>query len=139
MINLDLSFVVTILYVIVLYIFMSHFFFGPITHTLKKRRELIDGRLEEARKRIQEIESKAAEYEQALRKARSEAYRQQELQRQRALQEKAELVSSAKSEAARAVHEGRAQIASQAAAARKKIETEIETFARKLAAAVLKD
>ena len=139
MINLDLSFVVTILYVIVLYIFMSYFFFRPITHTLKKRRELIDGRLEEARKRIQEVESKASEYEQALRKARSDAYRQQELQRQRALQEKAELVSSAKSEAARAVHEGRAQIASQAAAARKKIETEIETFARKLAAAVLKD
>src|SRR5712692_5053428 len=110
MLNVDLSMLVTVLYVIILYLFLSRFFFGPIVQILHKRRELTEGRLEESRKRLETVEKRTSEYEQALRDARSDAYRQQEMQRERALAEKAGLVSKAKSEAGRAVQEGRARL-----------------------------
>lgn len=139
MINLDFSLVVTILYVIILYLFMNRFFFGPVTRILKQRRELIEGRLEGARQRIEQVEQKTTDYEQALRSARAEAYRQQEVQRERALVEKSDLVAQAKSEAEKAVEEGRARLAAQAEATRKKIEGELDAFAKKLTTAILRD
>ena len=139
MINVDFSFVVTVLYVGILYIFLSRCFFGPVTRILRTRRELIEGRLESSRKRLELVEQKTAEYERALQTARTEAYRQQEMQRERALADKTDLVAKAKSEADKSVEEGRLRIAAQAEAARKKIETEIDTLAKNLTNAILRD
>ena len=139
MLNIDFSVVVTVLYLIILYLFLSRVFFGPINQILKKRHELIEGRLEDSRKRLELVEQKTAEYEQAIRTARSEAYRQQEVQRERALAEKADLVAKAKSEAQKAVEEGRARLAAQADTARKKIESEVDALAKRLATAILRD
>src|SRR5689334_20287796 len=113
MINVDASLLVTIVYVIILYIFLSRFFFGPISHILEKRHELIEGRLESARKRLELVELRTSEYEQGLRAARSEAYRRQELERESALMKKAELLSEAKKQADRTVEEGRASLNAQ--------------------------
>src|SRR5688572_29592342 len=99
MLNVDLSMLVTVLYVIILYVFLSRFFFGPLTEILRKRRELIEGRLEDSRKRLEIVEQKTSEYEQKLRTAKSEVYHQQETQRELALTEKADLVAKAKIEA----------------------------------------
>ncbi len=77
MLNVDFSMLVTVLYVIVLYPFLSRLFFRPIVEILHTRRELIEGRLEESRKRLEIVEERTGEYEQAMRNARSEAYRQQ--------------------------------------------------------------
>ena len=139
MINVDFSFLVTVLYVIILYIFLSRCFFGPVTRILRARRELIEGRLEGSRKRLELVEQKTAEYERALQTARTEAYRQQEMQRERAMAEKTDLVAKAKSVAAKSVEEGRVRIAAQAETARKKIETEIDTLAKNLTTAILRD
>ncbi len=139
MINVDLSFLVTVVYVIILYIFLSRVFFGPMTQILHKRRALIEGRLEEARTRMEQVEQRTAEYEQALRTSRAEAYRLQEKERERALTEKTELIARAKSEADKAVQEGRARLTAEAQAARKKMEAEIDTLASKLTTAILRD
>src|SRR5215467_11339511 len=121
MLNVDLSMLVTVLYVILLYLFLSRFFFGPVTQILNKRRQLIEGRLEESRKRIEVVEKRTEEYEQAMRTARAEAYAQQEIERDKTLSEKAELVSKAKREAEAAVQEGRTRLVAEAEAARNKI------------------
>ena len=139
MINVDFSFLVTVLYVIILYIFLSRCFFGPVSRVLRTRRELIEGRLEDSRKRLELVERKTTEYERELQTARAEAYRQQEIQRERALAEKEDLVAKAKSESEKSVVEGRVRIAAQAEAARKKIETEIDVLAKKLTTAILRD
>src|SRR5438874_2354360 len=99
MINIDPSLLVTVLYVIILYIFLNYFFFGPVSSTLAKRRELIDGRLEDARKRMELVEQRSSEYEQALKVARTEAYRKQEQERELALAEKTNLISEARKQA----------------------------------------
>lgn len=139
MINVDFSLVVTILYVIVLYIFLNRFFFGPITRILHQRRELIEGRLEDARKRMEHVELRTSEYELALRNARTEAYRQQEVLREHALAEKAELIARAKAEAEKTVQEGRARLGAQAQSVRKQIESDIDGLAKKLTTAILRD
>ena len=139
MLNVDYSMLVTVLYVIILYLFLSRFFFGPVTEILNKRRSLIEGRLEESRKRLEIVEKRTAEYEQALRAARTEAYKQQETQRDRALTEKAELVAKAKAEAEAAVQEGRDRLRAEAEAARQKLASEVDSLAKKLTTAILRD
>ena len=139
MLNVDLSMLVTVLYVIILYLFLSRFLFGPIVEILHKRRDLIEGRLEESRKRLETVEQRTSEYEQAMRNARSDAYRQQETQRDHALREKAELVAQAKKEAENAIQEGRARLAAEAEAARQKIAGEVDTLAKNLTTAILRD
>jgi F-type H+-transporting ATPase subunit b len=139
MLNVDFSMLVTVLYVIILYLFLSRFFFRPFVEILHKRRDLIEGRIEEARRRLEVVEQRTAEYEQAMRTARTEGYRHQELQRERALTEKAELVAKAKSEAEKAVHEGRASLTAEAEAARTKLKAEVDTLAKRLASTILRD
>ena len=139
MLNVDLSMLVTVLYVIILYFFLSRFFFGPLVQILNRRRELIEGRLEESRKRLEVVEKRTAEYESAMRAARSEVYRQQEIQRDKALSEKAELVAKAKAEAESAVQAGRARLTAEAEAARKKIDVDVDSLAKKLTTAILRD
>jgi F-type H+-transporting ATPase subunit b len=139
MLNVDLSMLVTVLYVIILYLFLSRFFFGPVVQILNKRRQLIEGRLEESRKRIEVVEKRTEEYEQAMRTARADAYRQQEIERDKALSEKAELVAKAKREAETAVQEGRARLRSEADAARGKISDDLDVLARKLTTTILRD
>jgi F-type H+-transporting ATPase subunit b len=139
MLNVDLSMLVTVLYVIILYLFLSRFFFGPVAQILNKRRQLIEGRLEESRKRIEIVEKRTEEYEQAMRSARTEAYRLQEIERDKALSEKAELVSKAKREAEAAVQEGRVRLLAEADAARDKISGDLDLLAKKLTTAILRD
>jgi F-type H+-transporting ATPase subunit b len=130
---------VTVVYVIILYLFLSRFFFNPLTEILRKRRALIEGRLEDSRKRLDIVEQKTSEYEQALRNAKSEAYHRQEIQRERTLAERADLIAKAKNEAEKAIEEGRASLAAQAESARKKIENEVDTLAKQLTTAILRD
>jgi F-type H+-transporting ATPase subunit b len=139
MLNVDLSMFVTVLYVILLYLFLTRFFFRPITTILKRRREFIEGRLEESRKRLEIVEQKTSEYEQTMRSARSEAYRHQELQREGALVEKTQLVAKAKTEAEHAVHEARGRLAAEAAAARQRMSEQVDTLAKQLTTAILRD
>ena len=139
MINVDLSFLVTVLYVIVLYIFLSRFFFGPLNRVLKTRHGLIEGRLEEARKRMEQVELRTSEHEQALKAARNEAYLRQEKEREGALMRKAELLSEAKKQADETLAAGRAQLTAQGEQIRKKLEAEVDTLAKKLTTSILRD
>jgi F-type H+-transporting ATPase subunit b len=139
MINLDFSLVVTILYLIILYAFMSRFFFGPVLRVLDERRQLIEGRLENAHQRMAQAEQKAAEYESALKAARTEVYRGQETHREKALSERAGIVMEAKASAEKAVQEGRSRIAAEAAAARKHLEGEVDNLAGRLTTSILRD
>jgi F-type H+-transporting ATPase subunit b len=139
MLNVDFSMLVTVLYVIILYLFLNRFFFGPVVQILNKRRQLIEGRLEESRKRIEVVEKRTEEYEQAMRTARADAYRQQEIERDKALSDKAELVAKAKREAETAVQEGRARLRSETDAARAKISGDLDALARKLTTTILRD
>src|SRR5438552_17884504 len=105
MLNIDFSVAVTVLYLIILYLVLSRFLFGPINEILKKRHELIEGRLEDASKRLEEAELQTAEYEQAIRNARREAYSEQEVQKARGQAEQPDHVEQARGGAGKAQRE----------------------------------
>src|SRR5262245_50494765 len=110
MINLDpLSIAITIFYVTILYIFLSRFFFGPISKILDERKQLTVGRLESAQQKLAEVDRKTAEYEQTIRAAKAEAYRKQEVSREEALAARSALISKTKAEADKTVQEARAR------------------------------
>ncbi len=140
MIDLDpFSILVTILYVGLLYVFLSKFFFGPVTRILEERRAAIEGRLEQAENRIAEVEKKTAEYEAAIREARSEGYRNQETIRGGALEDKARLLAEAREEAEKLIDEARARLAAETADAKKRLESEIDALAARLSETLLPD
>ena len=139
MINLDLSILVTIFYVAILYVFLSRFFFGPLTRILDQRRAAIQGRLEAAEARIRDIESKTADYEAALREARSEAYQQQEAIRDGALEAKAELLVAARRETEQMIEEARKKLGVETTEAKKRLEADIDVLAARLSKTLLQE
>ena len=139
MIKLDYSLFVTIFYVVVLYAFMNHFFFRPITRILHERRQLIEGRLQAAQQSVARADKKTGEYEAALKSARTETFRSQESQREKALAEKAELLSHAKLEADKTVQDARTRLLSEAETAGRKLDTEIAGLASQLTSTLLQD
>jgi F-type H+-transporting ATPase subunit b len=139
MLNIDLSALVTVLYIIIVYVFLSRVFFGPVVKVMNERKRLIEGRLDEAHKRMAQAERKATEYETALKTAQGEAYRVQEANREKALLEKTELVTRAKLEAEKAVEKGRERIATEAESAKQQLVTQADTLARQLKTSILRD
>jgi F-type H+-transporting ATPase subunit b len=140
MINPDLfTLLVTIIYVAILYVFLSKFFFGPLTRILAERRQATEGSLEEAVRRIDEVEKKTAEYESALREARAEAYKHQETIREEALEERARLLNDARREADRIIVNAHARLETETAEARKDLEGEIDALASRLSGTLLQD
>lgn len=139
MIKLDYSLFVTIFYVVVLYAFLNHFFFRPISHVLHERRQLIEGRLQASQQSVLEADQKSAEYELALKAARAETFRLQEAQRERALAERAELLNGAKIETDKTVQEARTRLNAEAASATQKLDSEVAGLAKELTAAFLQD
>jgi F-type H+-transporting ATPase subunit b len=139
MIKLDYSLVVTIVYVVVLYAFMSHFFFKPIVRVLHERRRLIEGRIQSAQQSVADADRKAGEYENALKAARAETFRRQESQRELALAERTELLSRTKVETDKTVQEARVRLMSEAEAASRKLDTQVDGLARELTTALLQD
>jgi len=140
MIDLDpFSILVTIIYVGVLYIFLSKFFFGPVTGILEERRAAIEGRLEQAQSRIEEVEKKTAEYESSIREAQSEAHRYQKAIRDGALEERARLLVEARDEAKQLIDQARAKLGAETVFAKKRLESEIDTLAKRLSETLLQD
>ena len=139
MIDLDLSILVTILYVAILYWFLSRFFFGPVTRILAERRAAIEGSLEEAARRIAEVEKRTAEYEASVRETRSEAYKHQETILYGALKERARLLADARQQADAIIADARARLSTETAEPRKRLEGEIDALASRLAETLLQD
>jgi len=139
MIKLDYTLFVTIFYVVVLYVFMTHFFFKPIVRVLHERRRLIEGRIQAAQQSVAEADRKAGEYENTLKAARAETFRRQELQREQALAERTELLGRTKGETDKTVQEARVRLLSEAEAASSRLDSQVDNLARELTTALLQD
>jgi F-type H+-transporting ATPase subunit b len=94
---------------------------GPLTATLKKRRELTEGAMEEAGKAIARAEARTAEYAEKLRMARAEAYKVREQRVKQWNAERDAALDSARKVAAEKLGKARAEVEAEAAAARQAI------------------
>ncbi len=110
---------------------------GPLTETLKKRRALTQGAMEDARKAIERAEARAAEYAEKLRQARAEAYKLREQRMQQWTAERDAALEAARKTAGDKVSQARAAVEAEAAQARQAIETAASDLASLVVRAVL--
>lgn len=110
---------------------------GPLTATLKQRRALTAGAMEDAQKAIAEAEARTAEYSEKLRQARAEVYK---LREQRVKQWNAErdtALEAARHSASLKVGKARAELDAEAATARQSIQASAAELAAQAVRAVL--
>ena len=139
MIKLDYSLFVTIFYVVILYVFLSNFLFKPILQVLQERRRLIEGRLQAAQQSVADADQKSLEYENALKAARSETFRSQEVLREKAIAERTELLTRTKMETDKTVQEARIRLRAEADSASRQLDSQVDTLARELTSALLQE
>ena len=127
----------TFFLVLVLHFYLRRVFFSPLEKVLKSREEATEGARRQAALSLEMAEKKAAEYEESLRHARTEVYKEQEQHRKQWRDEQAALVEDARRKASAMVEDARNQIESEAAAARISLEKQAESLAEEISTAIL--
>ncbi|HVN93753.1 MAG TPA: ATP synthase F0 subunit B [Terracidiphilus sp.] len=110
---------------------------GPLTATLKKRRALTEGAMEDARKAVADAEAKTAEYGERLRVARAEAYKVREQRVKQWNAERDSALDAARKAAGDKVRQAKAEFDAEAAQARKALEAAAADLAGQAVRAVL--
>ena len=127
----------TFILVLLLHFYLKRMFFAPIERTLKAREEATEGARKQAEAALANAEKRAAEYEAALRAARAELAREQELRRNQWRAESAATIVDARAAAHAAAKQARAEIAAEAAAARQALASESQALAGDIARSIL--
>jgi F-type H+-transporting ATPase subunit b len=109
----------------------------PLAKVLAERHSRTEGAVEKARAAIAYAEARTADYEQRLREARLAIFRNQEAQRQKALQARAEAVAQARSHAHAEVEAARAGIAQEKEDAQAGLQAEAQNLASEIIKVVL--
>lgn len=110
---------------------------GPLTATLKQRRTLTAGAMEDAQKAIAEAEARTAEYAEKLRQARAEVYKIREQRVKQWSTERDAALDAARHSAGLKVSEARGELDTEAAAARQTIQGSAGELAAQAVRAVL--
>jgi F-type H+-transporting ATPase subunit b len=127
----------TIVLFIVLVLSYQFLIQGPLTATLKKRRALTEGALEDAQKAIAEAEARAAEYAAKLRQARAEVYKVREQRVKQWNAERDAALETARKASGVKVSQAKAELEAEAATARQTIQDSTGDLARQVVQAVL--
>jgi F-type H+-transporting ATPase subunit b len=110
---------------------------SPLTAALKKRRALTLGAMEDARKAIEEVERRTAEYAARLRQARAEAYKLREARIRQWNQERDAALDAARKNSGNKVRQAAGEIEAEAAQARQTIQASAAELAAQAVRAVL--
>jgi F-type H+-transporting ATPase subunit b len=127
----------TVIFLILLHIYLKAVLWGPLNRTLKERRKLTQGAREVAEASLTAASRKAEEYEAKLRDARAVVYKQQEEIRKGWLEEQAQQLAEARARSESTVKVAREGIAQDAAAARKSLQDTSAAVADQIVATVL--
>jgi F-type H+-transporting ATPase subunit b len=127
----------TFFLVILLHFFLKAVFFKPLETILAARKEATEGARQQAAASLDLATAKAAAYEESIRAARNEMYKEQEELRKKWRDENAARVLEARKRAEAMVKEAKAQIAAQAAEARQSLQASAQNLADQITVQVL--
>lgn len=127
----------TFVLVLILSFFVRILYLKPLDKLLAERSRLTEGARQAAADSLKSADSKIAEYQQALRNARNEIYKEQAEFLQKLHAEQAELAKAARLESEARVAEIKLSIAKEADTARENIEAQADTLASQIADAIL--
>jgi F-type H+-transporting ATPase subunit b len=117
---------------------LNRTFFRPINRILADRDKNKGGRSGEARDILEQVDSKLAKYDSAMREARSEGYDLIESERNSASTERVSRLETVKQEVTKTVETEKTSIQQQAEKARREIAAEAQKMAEKISSNILK-
>jgi F-type H+-transporting ATPase subunit b len=127
----------TFLLLLILHFYLRTMFYGPLGKALKQRQDATTGFKKQAADAIANAESKAAQYEEALRAARGEIYREQEETRKRWRAEQTAAVAGLRGSMEADVAEKRSHILAEKQAQQAALSVRSEELAEQIANSVL--
>jgi len=127
----------TFFLVIILAVFVKFLYLRPLEKVLAERFRLTEGARKAAEESLKSADTKIAEYQEALSRARHEIYQEQAGYLQKLHAEQAELARAARLESDGRVAAIKLSIAQEANTAREKLELQSESFAAEIADAIL--
>jgi F-type H+-transporting ATPase subunit b len=135
--ELFLAAVPTVLIVFLFYLFLRWSFFGPMGRVLAERASRIEGARKDRASFHAAGQEKERAYREALRKARTEIFAEQEAARRVMLEERSAAVQQARTRASAEIQTARTRIAAEQEAARGELEASSRQLADEIARAVL--
>ena len=127
----------TFVLVLLLHQYLKAVFFKPLERVLAERREATEGARKKAAESLERAAAKTAAYEESLRAARNEIYREHEEVRRKWLNEQSAQILEAKTKAEAAVKESRAQLAAEAEDAKASLEANVRVLADQITRTIL--
>ena len=128
----------TFFLVLFLHFFLKAVFFGPLSKVLHERKQATEVARQQAEASLKRAQEKAAAYEESLRAARNELYKEQEAQRQVWRDEQSAQIAAARRQGEDILRAARAEIAVDAEAARKDLESTSAALADQITRTVLR-
>ncbi|MFN7924094.1 MAG: hypothetical protein U0Q16_28590 [Bryobacteraceae bacterium] len=127
----------TFITLLILHVYLKTAFYKPLEKALKERKAATTGTRKLAEESLRKAEAKAAEYEEKLRAARGEIYREQEEIRKRWRDEQSSAIAAAKKNVDADIEAARQSIGFERDAALATLNSESEKLAEQIAAGVL--
>jgi F-type H+-transporting ATPase subunit b len=135
--DLFLAAIPTAIIVLLFYLFLRWSFFTPIARVVAERSRRIEGARREAEDLRKNAHEKTRAYQDALRKARAELFREQEAARRVALDERGAALQQARQRANEEIQAAKKRIRTEIEAARVELETSSDQLAAEIARAIL--
>src|SRR5712692_1659627 len=135
--ELFLQSVPTIIIVFLFYLVLRLTFFQPLDRVLTERRARTEGARRAAESAQAAAQEKQRAYQDALQKARSEIYAEQEAARRAVLDERAGLIRTTRTRSSETIRTAKEKIGADLAAARTALEADAQSLAGEIARAIL--
>lgn len=127
----------TIILILILHFYFKRVLFRPLERVLQERDEATVGARRAAEESLRRAEQKAAEYEEAIRAARAEAYREQDQIRHQLAAEQESKIQEIRKRLDEMVREAKARIEREAEAARETVMASATGLADEIADIIL--
>jgi|SRR5215472_3096876 len=122
----------TILFFILLTVYLKQVFFKPLARILEERRRATEEVRELAQRAFEAADKKSAEFEHALQLARSEIHKEHEALRRQWAGEQAQLIAKAREEAGQQVQLAKQQIAREVEQAEAALDARVELLGEQI-------
>ena len=127
----------TVCLLLLLYFYFKAMLFKPLEQVRKQRRDLTSGKRKAADESLKDAERKVQEYENKMRDARAEVYREQETTRTQWLADQAAQVTAVRERNAVATAQAKAELAVETGAARESLTQSSGALADEIATVLL--
>jgi F-type H+-transporting ATPase subunit b len=127
----------TVLIILLFYFILRALFFKPLLAVIAERDARTVGAQKAAELAQTTAADKAKQYQDALKQARTKVYAEQEVARKKLLDERAEVIKTARAAASAQVAAGKERIAGEVAAARREIEATVAQLSTEIARRIL--